>query len=202
MNIGNNIAALRKSKGLTQEQLAEKCGVSRQSVTKWETGESEPTIERLIILSDVFEVTVDEIIKGKRIDEIQFEGSQAENKIIYENVDIEFVFRRLEQICFALNCWKSTTDIDKNEKEKLYLLWNVYVAIKEKFIDSNGKIYDKYLVCNSTPKNRKEYVFKISGIGKYDFECKFDDYINGKCEIDEALEAIIKTINKHIEVDG
>lgn len=50
MNVGKNIASLRKSSRITQEQLAEKCNVSRQAVTKWEVGETEPTIERLAMI--------------------------------------------------------------------------------------------------------------------------------------------------------
>ncbi len=62
MNLGNNIKFLRKNINLSQEYLAEKCKVSRQSVTKWETEESMPTIEKLIILADIFNVSLDELV--------------------------------------------------------------------------------------------------------------------------------------------
>lgn len=60
MSLGENIVALRKKRGLTQEKLAEVFEVSRQSVTKWKSGESEPSIDKLIKLSKYFGVSIDE----------------------------------------------------------------------------------------------------------------------------------------------
>ncbi|QEN04746.1 helix-turn-helix domain-containing protein [Thiospirochaeta perfilievii] len=65
MNIGKRIHRLRNNVGLTQELLAEKLNISRQSVTKWERGDSFPDIERLVELSLIFGVTIDYLIKGK-----------------------------------------------------------------------------------------------------------------------------------------
>ena len=59
MGLKENIADYRKKMGLTQEQLAEKCNVSRQAVTKWESGESEPSIAKVRILSTVFNISID-----------------------------------------------------------------------------------------------------------------------------------------------
>ncbi len=67
MNIktANNLLNYRKSAGLSQEELAEKIGVSRQAVSKWERAEASPDTDNLISLADVFGVTLDELIKGK-----------------------------------------------------------------------------------------------------------------------------------------
>lgn len=64
MNIADRIQHLRKAKGFSQEELADKVGVSRQAVSKWESGQSTPDIEKIIIMSEIFEVTTDYIIKG------------------------------------------------------------------------------------------------------------------------------------------
>ena len=64
MNIADRIQNLRKSKGISQEELADKIGVSRQSVSKWESEQSVPDIDKIIIMSDYFEVTTDYILKG------------------------------------------------------------------------------------------------------------------------------------------
>ena len=64
MNIADRIQYLRKSKGLSQEELAEKVGVSRQAVSKWESEQSTPDIEKIIVMSEFFEVTTDYILKG------------------------------------------------------------------------------------------------------------------------------------------
>jgi len=64
MNIADRIQQLRKSKGLSQEELADKIGVSRQAVSKWEGEQSLPDMDKVIIMSDFFEVTTDYILKG------------------------------------------------------------------------------------------------------------------------------------------
>lgn len=57
--IGMNIRVLRKKHKLSQEQLAEKVNVSRQTVAKWENGEALPDIYKYKILADIFQVTLD-----------------------------------------------------------------------------------------------------------------------------------------------
>ena len=59
MKFSEKIIWCRKKSGLSQEMLAEKVGVSRQAVSKWETGESEPEISKLKVLAEIFGVTVD-----------------------------------------------------------------------------------------------------------------------------------------------
>ena len=62
--VGNQIALLRKQKGLTQYQLGERLGVSFQAVSKWERGETLPDTGILLDLADVLETTVDNILSG------------------------------------------------------------------------------------------------------------------------------------------
>ena len=64
MNVADRIQALRKCKGLSQEELADKIGVSRQAVSKWESEQSLPDIEKIILLSNYFGVTTDYLLKG------------------------------------------------------------------------------------------------------------------------------------------
>ena len=64
MNMADRIQHLRKSKGISQEELADKCGVSRQAVSKWELEQSTPDIENVILLSNFFNVTTDYLLKG------------------------------------------------------------------------------------------------------------------------------------------
>ena len=59
----SNLVQLRKLHHLSQEELAEKVGVSRQTLSKWETGESIPDIVRCKQLADVFSVTLDDLVK-------------------------------------------------------------------------------------------------------------------------------------------
>lgn len=64
MTLGETIKDLRKRNNMSQEQLAEKLDVSRQNVSLWEKDSTRPTIENIITLSDIFSVSVDELLKS------------------------------------------------------------------------------------------------------------------------------------------
>lgn len=82
MNIADRIQYLRKTKGISQEELADKIGVSRQAVSKWESEQSTPDLEKIIIMSNFFGVTTDYILKG--IEPIK--DKEQNNKEIISNV--------------------------------------------------------------------------------------------------------------------
>ena len=65
MTLGKRIAQLRMQRGISQIELAEQLAVSRQAISKWETDGSVPELEKLIQLSEIFGVTLDELIKGE-----------------------------------------------------------------------------------------------------------------------------------------
>ena len=65
MTIGEKITKLRTDAGMSQELLAEKLEVSRQSVSKWELDGAQPTIDKVILLSRIFGVTTDELLVGE-----------------------------------------------------------------------------------------------------------------------------------------
>ncbi len=65
MTLGGKIAKLRTEHHLSQGDLAEKMGVSRQSVSKWETGSSVPDLDKLVVLSELFDVSLDTLVKGQ-----------------------------------------------------------------------------------------------------------------------------------------
>ena len=65
MNIGVRIGEMRRSMGLTQEQLASRLGVTYQAVSKWENGQSCPDIQLLPLIADIFEISIDELFGRK-----------------------------------------------------------------------------------------------------------------------------------------
>lgn len=65
MDFNNRLYQLRKQKGLSQEELANRLNVSRQTISKWEVGDSTPDMEKLIAMSDLFDVSLDNLIMGK-----------------------------------------------------------------------------------------------------------------------------------------
>jgi transcriptional regulator with XRE-family HTH domain len=64
MNIGKRIQEIRQRKNITQEQLAKDLAISRQAVSKWESGKAIPDIENLMYISNLYDVSLDELIKG------------------------------------------------------------------------------------------------------------------------------------------
>ncbi len=63
MNFSEKLKEIRKNEGLSQEQLAEKIGVSRQAITKWETGKGLPDVENMVIIAEIFKTTLDELLR-------------------------------------------------------------------------------------------------------------------------------------------
>ena len=66
IKVGAFLKDLRKEKGITQEQLAEKLGVSGRTISRWETGKNMPDISLLVEIAEFFDVSIPEIIKGER----------------------------------------------------------------------------------------------------------------------------------------
>ena len=74
--LSEKIYTLRRKSGLSQEQLAEKIGVSRQSISKWEGGLSTPELDKLKALSECFQVTMDELTRDQTSDAVPEEEKQ------------------------------------------------------------------------------------------------------------------------------
>ncbi len=64
MEIGNKLKVARKNKGLTQEYVSEKLGISRQTLSNWENEKSYPDIVSIIEISDLYDISLDELLKG------------------------------------------------------------------------------------------------------------------------------------------
>lgn len=75
-NIGKTIKKVRAEKGMTQEQLAEQLHVTRQAVSNWEQGKTQPDIETLSAMAEAFELPVENLIYGN--------GVNKESKIVFE----------------------------------------------------------------------------------------------------------------------
>ena len=95
MTLGEKICTLRTGKGLSQEDLAAKLEVSRQSVSKWETGQSVPDLEKIIRLADLFGVSVDELVReGERP-----QPPKPETKVVYVKEKREWTAAQKVGIC-------------------------------------------------------------------------------------------------------
>ena len=80
MTIGEKITRLRTAAGISQEQLAEKISVSRQSVSKWEMDPALPQIDKVLQLCELFDVSADELLQDKIAIKPEISGEPRKNK--------------------------------------------------------------------------------------------------------------------------
>ncbi len=160
MNLSNKIIELRSKNKLTQEELAEKLNFSRQTVSNWETGKCYPDIETLIIMSNKFNISLDELLKDniKMVKEVDKKVKIA-SKLKYV-LTIVLIISILVGVFLVKSNVEANTKIDKYEKqiEEMYLtnipdgttlfrLKKEYLINDIKFSDlkvnTKVKIYDK-----------------------------------------------------------
>lgn len=176
MGLSQNIASARRKMGFTQEQLAEKCGVSRQAVTKWECGESEPSIGKLVKVSQILRTDLTELITGKK--------NEESNTPVLD-------YRTLSAMTGVL-----TKDYYPFGKEgKLLILENLLEVIKTRYVNSDGKAFEKYLLENSTDEERLRYV-RVLMTERTFAEDILQEYVDGKCEIDDAFERLLHEVSE------
>ena len=87
IEIANRLAKLRKEKGYSQEELAEKLGLSRQAVSKWERAESSPDTDTLICLAKLYNVSLDELLRTE--EDIESIKESVKEKEIKEKKDVK-----------------------------------------------------------------------------------------------------------------
>ena len=87
MNFSEKLKEIRKKEGISQEQLAEKIGVSRQAITKWETGKGLHDVENMVIIAEIFKTTIDELLMDS-VKKTAMETSVYISETIYD-IDCE-----------------------------------------------------------------------------------------------------------------
>lgn len=103
VKIGKFLSQLRHERELTQEQLAERLGVSNKTISRWENGNYMPPVEMLIVLSEFYKVSINEILSGRRLDESETKSAADEN---LRNVLEESPFSLEEKKNYFTKKWK------------------------------------------------------------------------------------------------
>ncbi|MFK7681853.1 helix-turn-helix domain-containing protein [Priestia megaterium] len=80
MRLGDQLQRLREEKNMSREELAQQINVSRQAVYKWENNKGYPDIQNLLRLSEIYETTIDELIKNDPTLQKKIDNNQDENK--------------------------------------------------------------------------------------------------------------------------
>lgn len=84
----DNLVLLRKLNGYSQEEIAEKIGISRQAYGKWEKGETIPDIEKSALLADIYGITIDSLIREERLDDKMVIPPAPKGKHIFGTVTV------------------------------------------------------------------------------------------------------------------
>lgn len=88
MNFNEKLISLRKSMGLSQEELGAELHVSRQTISKWESAQSYPDFQRLVLLSDYFGLTLDELVRDVDVADVRSRNLNSEKlDSLYNDVD-------------------------------------------------------------------------------------------------------------------
>ena len=112
MDFGDKLKQYRTNHGLSQEQLAEKIGVSRQAITKWETKRGLPDVENMIILAEIFKLTLDELV----LEEVK----KQENKPVTYESETVYDIDTQKHFDIALGSARSIT-VKTGSDEKIHV---------------------------------------------------------------------------------
>lgn len=155
MKFNEKLKELRKEKGWSQEELAEKVSVSRQAVTKWEAGEGYPEIENLKYISTLFGKSIDELVKEdyesqetteETISTIEIDSDHnTKSKVIVEqidNIEIDQALRKIEISTFSIDninivsSKRSTVFVELTSKHNALINNDILLKLKR----SHGKL--------------------------------------------------------------
>ncbi len=154
MELGKRIAEIRKEHNLTQEDLAEICSVTRQTISNWENGKSYPDLETLVLISDTYGVSLDAMMKGDRkmVSKITKEQKQGRSNAVKIIIGVIIVIA----IVFGGICYDET-----HESYISYDKSGITVSEKgELFTDKNYKRYVSYrFVTETVNEENHEVVF-------------------------------------------
>ena len=162
--MGSKILELRKQKHMSQEQLAEKIGVARQTISKWELGETSPDIEQSKKIAQIFQVSLDELVQNDIV-------SKNNNKIISTKwiLNILKIILLIIVICLlvlvAIICFKDYFDAHPtgagksitcqiDNQEYTYEVWTKYETpnIIENFYTNDEEMNLDITMYNSVDK--------------------------------------------------
>ncbi len=130
MTLGERLFEYRNSINMSQEKLAEKIGVTRQTISKWETNQSTPDFDKIVPLCEVFGISTDELIKGeKRADEKEFK--QIQNNYSEKRNKMKAIILSISIFlyCIATFSLPYMTEVLKYEDAHAVMIWATLCTI-------------------------------------------------------------------------
>lgn len=128
MNFGEQIKSIRKKENLTQEQFAIKLNVTRQAVSNWENNKNLPDIGMLILMSDVFDISLDQLIKGDD------HMNNMTEKVIKDGSETRR--QRYNMVCLVIGAFFLLIGI----------IMLVIKGLSVEYIDSNGFLHENFFL--------------------------------------------------------
>lgn len=193
MNFSEKLKEIRKNEGLSQEQLAEKIGVSRQAITKWETGKGLPDVENMVIIAEIFKTTLDELLRDSV-------ARQEQTAPVYTS---ETVYDIDCEKHFDVNIGSAATIIlSSGTDEKLHIklssetFENLDTMFKIKLDEKKNKLDVNCLNKNKLSRYEAEDSLMV--------EILLPDKYSDHCELDASVKLlVIKNLHlRRLEYDG
>ena len=147
---------LRKESNLTQEDLAEKCEVSRQAVAKWESGESVPDIYKLIQIAKIFDISLDELVRGEK--------QQENQKEIARKIYLKFI-ENMESLRNGILHYVRS-DL-KLAKELKILVKQSRIVFQKGIVDQLFALTEDFGIDDNEVLKKEEYKEVLQGSGIY-----------------------------------
>lgn len=195
MNFSEKLKEIRKNEGLSQEQLAEKIGVSRQAITKWETGKGLPDVENMVIIAEIFKTTLDELLRDSASGAGQETGKPVSVSETIYDIDCEkhFDIKIGNASAIALS---SGTDEKLHVKLYSETLENLDTIFKVKLDERKNRLDVNCL-------NRKK-LSRYEAEDSLKLEIILPDKYSDHCEIEASVKLlVIKDLHlRRLEYDG
>lgn len=180
MDFGNRLKVLRKEHGYSQESFAQELNMSRQAISKWESGQGYPEMTTLIQISQIFGVTIDYLLKGKETDSINEKGYYVSKELLegftsYKRHSAKRIAIGISLLLISSNFFLISDRIVGITLTWLCVVCGLTMLIWQKFIPNNYKvIYSKELLFDENTiklykiqhsKNKKLYgILTIIGV--------------------------------------
>ena len=118
MKFGENLKNIRKQKNISQEELAEKLGVSRQSISKWETGENFPSMNNIMCLCDIFKCKINDLVHENFTD-IDSLDSEIKESVVKFKKEKQVKVKLISKIIYVL----------ANISNKIFIGVSIFIAM-------------------------------------------------------------------------
>ncbi len=189
MKFGQNLKNIRKSKKISQEDLADKLGVSRQSVSKWETGENYPSMQNIVCLCDIFKCKMNDLVH-EDFEDLDFLGEEVKMNIVKLNQKEQ---KEMKGISKALYLFGRIGSIFM----KVIMVFIIIIMVVVPTIFSKLEIIDNNLVYNKSALEVKEVEKGIEIVLKDHDNIKIADFNNTDIE---KIKDVIKDKNKYVTI--